>query len=55
MRNSLVLLSVGSTQLGAAVAKSLFDELGSVGTVFLRVGFAALMLLLLWEAHHDQQ
>lgn len=44
-----LLLSVGSTQLGAAIAKSLFDELGPAGTVFLRVGFAALVLLLLWR------
>ena len=36
-------------QLGAAIAKSLFDELGPSGTVFLRVGFAALVLLLLWR------
>lgn len=45
----LVLFAVGSVQLGAAVAKSLFDELGPSGTVFLRVGFAALVLLLLWR------
>ncbi len=45
----LVLLAVGSVQLGAAVAKSLFDELGPSGTVFLRVGFAALVLLLIWR------
>jgi inner membrane transporter RhtA len=46
---SLVLLSIFSVQLGAAVAKGLFDELGPGGTVFLRVGFAALLLLLLWR------
>ena len=45
----LVLLGIGTTQLGAAVAKSLFNEIGSTGTVFLRVGFAALTLLLLWR------
>lgn len=45
----LVLLSIGSTQLGAAIAKSLFNEVGPAGTVFLRVGFAALVLLLLWR------
>lgn len=42
-------MSVGSTQVGAAIAKSLFNELGPAGTVFLRVGFAALVLLLLWR------
>lgn len=45
----LVLLAVGSVQLGAAIAKSLFDELGPSGTVFLRVGFAALVLALIWR------
>lgn len=45
----LVLLGIGTTQLGAAIAKSLFHELGPTGTVFLRVGFAALMLLFLWH------
>jgi len=44
----LVVLS-GSTQIGAAIAKSLFDELGPAGTVFLRVFFAAVVLLLLWR------
>lgn len=45
----LVLLSIGSTQLGAAIAKSLFDELGPAGMVFLRVFFAAGVLLFLWR------
>jgi inner membrane transporter RhtA len=45
----LVLLAVFSVQLGAAIAKSLFDELGPSGMVFLRVGFAALVLLLIWR------
>ena len=45
----LVLLSIFSVQLGAAIAKSLFDELGPSGTVFLRVGFAALVVLLIWR------
>jgi inner membrane transporter RhtA len=43
----LVLLGIGSAQLGAAIAKGLFDELGPAGTVFLRIGFAALALLVL--------
>jgi inner membrane transporter RhtA len=45
----LVLLSIGSVQLGAAIAKGLFDELGPTGTVLLRLGFAALVLLALWR------
>jgi inner membrane transporter RhtA len=44
-----VLLSIGATQLGAAIAKSLFAALGPGGTVFLRVGFAALVLGLWWR------
>jgi inner membrane transporter RhtA len=43
----LVLLGIVSAQLGAAIAKGMFDELGPAGTVFLRVGFAALVLLVL--------
>jgi inner membrane transporter RhtA len=45
----LVLLSIGSVQLGAAIAKGLFDELDPTGTVLLRVGFAAIVLLVLWR------
>ena len=45
----LVLLSLGSVQFGAAIAKGLFDELGPAGTVFLRFGLAALALLVLWR------
>jgi inner membrane transporter RhtA len=45
----LVLLSIFSVQLGAAIAKGLFGELGPDGTVLLRMGFAALVLLLLWR------
>ena len=45
----LVLLSVSSTQIGAALAKGLFTALGSAGTVSLRVGFAALILFLIWR------
>ena len=36
-------------QFGAALAKSLFDELGPGGTVFLRVLFAALVLVAVWR------
>jgi inner membrane transporter RhtA len=45
----LVILSVCSTQVGAALAKDLFTALGSVGTVALRVGFAALVLFIFWR------
>jgi inner membrane transporter RhtA len=45
----LVLGAVASVQFGAAVAKSLFDEIGPGGTVFLRVLFAAIVLAAAWR------
>src|SRR5437763_747443 len=45
----LVLLGVFSVQVGAAFAKGLFPSLGSLGTVFLRLAFAALVLLIVWR------
>jgi inner membrane transporter RhtA len=45
----LVIGGVASTQAGAAVAKSLFDDLGAGGTVLCRTVFAALVLNLLWR------
>jgi inner membrane transporter RhtA len=45
----LVLLAVSSVQVGGAVAKTLFDELGPGGTVFLRVVFAAAVLAAVWR------
>jgi inner membrane transporter RhtA len=45
----LVLAAVTSVQFGAALAKTLFDELGAGGTVFVRVGFAAVVLALIWR------
>lgn len=47
--NVLVLLSIVSTQLGSAIAKRLFEQLNPFAVVFLRVGFAALVLLILWR------
>jgi len=45
----LVLSAIASVQFGAAVAKGLFDEVGVGGTVFLRVIFAAVVLMALWR------
>jgi inner membrane transporter RhtA len=45
----LVLAAISSVQFGAALAKTLFDEVGVGGTVFLRVFFAALVLALIWR------
>ena len=42
-----MIFPIFSVQLGAALAKSLFDSLGPGGMVFLRIAFAALMLFLL--------
>ncbi len=43
----LVFVSIASTQLGSALAKTVIQELGSVTTVLMRVGFGAVVLLLL--------
>jgi inner membrane transporter RhtA len=45
----LVVVAVSSVQFGAALAKSLFDEVGAGGTVFLRVLFAAVVLVAVWR------
>ena len=43
----LVLISIASTQLGSAFAKTIIQELGSITTVLLRVGLGAIALLLI--------
>jgi inner membrane transporter RhtA len=45
----LVLTGVTSIQFGAALAATLFDDLGPAGTSALRLTFAALVLLALWR------
>ena len=45
----LVLLAVGSVQSGAALAKTLFEDVGPGGAVLLRVIFAAVVLGVLWR------
>jgi inner membrane transporter RhtA len=45
----LVLAAAASVQFGAALAKTLFDDLGPGGTVLLRVAFAAVLLVALWR------
>lgn len=44
-----VLAGILSVQVGAAMAKQLFDAVGSTGTVALRLCFAALVLLAVWR------
>lgn len=46
---SLVILGIVSVQLGAALAKQLFDTVGSFGAVALRLFFAATVLILVWR------
>src|SRR5689334_21051347 len=46
---ALVVLGMLSVQVGAATAKGLFPTVGSYGTVFLRLTFAALVLLVIWR------
>lgn len=43
----LVVASLTSLQVGAAVAKQLFPEIGALGVVTLRIGLAAMVLLAL--------
>src|SRR5689334_8451199 len=45
----LVVLGILSVQIGAAFAKSLFPAVGPYGTVFLRLAFAALILMVAWR------
>jgi inner membrane transporter RhtA len=40
---------MASTQTGAAIAKTLFDDLGPAATAFLRVALAALLLVAIWR------
>ena len=41
----LVLVAIGSVQIGSAVARTLFDQLGAGGATLLRLGLSALILL----------
>lgn len=46
---SLVLTAVVSVQFGSALATTVFDEVGPIGTVALRLVFAALILAAIWR------
>jgi inner membrane transporter RhtA len=45
----LVLGAVSSVQVGSALGKTLFDEIGPGGAVFLRILTAAVVLALIWR------
>jgi inner membrane transporter RhtA len=46
---SLVIGSIVSVQIGAAIATTLFDDLGPTGTVMLRLVLAAVVLAAIWR------
>jgi inner membrane transporter RhtA len=46
---SVLLCGIVSIQFGAALAATLFDDLGPAGTSILRLGFAAAILMALWR------
>jgi inner membrane transporter RhtA len=46
---AFVVVGMASTQAGAAIAKTLFDDLGPAATAFLRVALAAVLLALIWR------
>ncbi|MEJ7876554.1 MAG: hypothetical protein WKF62_07830, partial [Solirubrobacterales bacterium] len=41
--------AIVSIQVGAAIATTLFDDVGPGGAVFLRIFFAALVLVVIWR------
>jgi inner membrane transporter RhtA len=45
----MVLAAASSLQVGAAFAVTLFDDLGPAGAAFLRLAFAAIILLAIWR------
>jgi inner membrane transporter RhtA len=47
----VLLCGIVSIQFGAALAATLFDDLGPAGTSVLRLGFAAIILVALWRPH----
>jgi inner membrane transporter RhtA len=46
---ALVLMAVSSVQFGSALGKTLFDEVGPSGAVFVRVAIGAVVLVALWR------
>ena len=47
--SALVLGAIGSVQLGAAIASTLFDRVGPGGAVLLRLAAATVLLVLAWR------
>jgi inner membrane transporter RhtA len=44
-----VLVGITSPQFGAALGRTIFDDIGPAGTVLLRVFFAAVILMAIWR------
>ena len=44
-----MLVGIASVQLGSAIARTLFDDVGPGGIVMMRIVFASVMLALLWR------
>ena len=44
-----MLVGIATVQVGAGIAVHLFDQIGAAGTAFLRLAFAAVVLLALWR------
>ena len=49
LASGLVLVGIGSVQLGSALATTLFDDVGPAGTVLVRTAFAAVVLLAIFR------
>src|SRR5437764_922992 len=47
--SALVVLGIASVQFGAAIASTLFDDVGVGGVVMIRIVLAAILLVLLWR------
>jgi len=45
----MVLGSISSIQIGAAMATGLFDEVGAMGVTFLRTIISAILLVIIWR------
>lgn len=48
--SSMILVASLAFQLGTALSKSLFDQVGSTGATFIKTVFGAALLLLIWRS-----
>lgn len=55
---ALVLVGIASVQVGSAIARTLFDDVGPGGAVMLRITLAAVLLAVIWRPSvrgHDRR